>query len=42
MVQEYVEKKYGFRVYTVYITEVKRSLGLTIYNATNAIKELKQ
>ena len=42
MIQEYVEKKYGFRVHTAYIAEVKRSLGLTMYNAPNAVKELKQ
>ncbi len=42
MIQEYVEKKYGFRVHTAYIAEVKRSLGLTTYNATKALKELKQ
>ena len=28
MIQEYVEKKYGFKVHTAYIAEVKRSLGL--------------
>lgn len=42
MIQEYVEKKYGFRVHTAYIAEVKRSLGLTIYDAPNAVEELKQ
>ena len=26
MIQEYVEKKYGFKVHTAYIAEVKRSL----------------
>ena len=41
MIQEYVEKKYGFRVYTGYIAEVKRSLGLTMYDAPNAVEELK-
>ncbi len=25
--EEYVEKKYGFKVHTIYIAEVKRSLG---------------
>lgn len=30
MIQEYVEKKYGFKVYTAYIAEAKRSLGLTM------------
>lgn len=42
MIQEYVEKKYGFRVHTAYIAEVKRSLGLTIYDAPNAVEKLKQ
>lgn len=42
MIQEYVEKKYGFKVHTAYIAQVKRSLGLTIYNAPNAVEELKQ
>lgn len=42
MIQEYVEKKYRFRVHTAYIAEVKRSLGLTMYDAPNAVEELKQ
>ena len=42
MIQKYVEKKYGFRVHTAYIAEVKRSMGLTMYDASNAIEELKQ
>lgn len=42
MIQEYVEKKYGFRVHTAYIAEVKRSMGLTMYDAPNAVEELKQ
>ncbi len=41
MIQEYVEKKYGFKVHTAYIAEVKRSLGLTMYDAPNVIEELK-
>ena len=41
MIQEYVEKKYGFKVHTAYIAEVKRSLGLTMYDAPNAVEELK-
>ena len=41
MIQEYVEKKYGFKVHTAYIAEVKRSLGLTMYGAPNAVEELK-
>ena len=42
MIQEYVEKKYGFKVHTEYIAEVKRSLGQTMYDAPNAVEELKQ
>ena len=41
MIQEYAEKKYGFKVHTAYIAEVKRSLGLTMYDASNAVEELK-
>lgn len=42
MIQEYVEKKYGFKVHTAYIAEVKRSLGLTVYDAPNTVEESKQ
>lgn len=42
MVQEYVQKKYGFKVHTAYIAEVKRLLGLTMYDAPNVTEELKQ
>ena len=42
MIQEYVEKKYGFKVHTAYIAEVKRSLGLTMHDVSNVIGELKQ
>lgn len=42
LLQEYVEQKYGFKVHTSYIVEVKRSLGLTMYGASNATEELKQ
>ena len=42
MIQEYVEKKYGFKVHTEYIAEVKRALGLTIYDAPNAVEKLRQ
>lgn len=41
MIQEYVKKKYGFKVHTAYIAEVKRSLGLTMYDVSNAVEELK-
>ncbi len=42
MIQECVEEKYGFKVHTAYIAEVKRSLGLTMYDAPNAVEELRQ
>lgn len=42
MIQEYVEKKYGFKAHTAYIAEVKRDLGLPIYDAPNAVEESKQ
>ena len=43
MIQEYVEKKYGFKVHTAYIAEVERALGLSMYYDTpNAAEELKQ
>ncbi|MBD5511347.1 MAG: 23S rRNA (uracil(1939)-C(5))-methyltransferase RlmD [Lachnospiraceae bacterium] len=42
MIQEYVEAKYGFKVHTAYIAEVKRGLGLLMNDAPNAVEELKQ
>lgn len=42
MIQEYVEKHYGFKVHTTYIAEVNRYLGLTMYDVPNAVEELKQ
>ena len=42
MVKEYIEAKYGFKVHTAYIAEVKRDLGLPMYDAPNAVEELKQ
>ncbi len=42
MIKEYIEAKYGFKVYTAYIAEVKRELGLPMYDAPNAVEELKQ
>ena len=42
MIKEYIEAKYGFKVHTAYITEVKRELGLPMYDAPNAVEELKQ
>ena len=42
MIQEYIESKYNFKVHTAYIAEVKRGLGLPMYDAPNAVEELKQ
>ncbi len=41
MIQEYIEKTYGFKAHTAYIAEVKRDLGLPMYDAPNAVEELK-
>lgn len=42
VIKEYILEKYGFKVHTAYIAEVKRSLGLPMYDAPNAVEELKQ
>ena len=42
MIKEYIEAKYSFKVHTAYIAEVKRDLGLPMYDAPNAVEELKQ
>ncbi len=42
MIKEYIEAKYGFKAHTAYIAEVKRSLGLPMYDAPNSVEELKQ
>ena len=42
IIQEYIENKYNFKVHTAYIAEVKRDLGLPMYDAPNAVEELKQ
>ena len=41
MIKEYIEAKYGFKVHTAYIAEVKRELGLPMYDAPDAVEELK-
>ena len=41
-IQAYIEEKYGFKVHTAYIVEVKRDLGLPMYDAPNAVEELKR
>lgn len=38
MIQEYVEKKYGFKIHTAYIAEMKSSLGLTMHDVSNVIE----
>ena len=42
MIQDYIEETYGFKVHTAYIAEVKRDLGLPMYDAPNAVEELKR
>ena len=42
MIKEYIEAKYSFKVHTAYIAEVKRDLGLPMYDAPNVVEELKQ
>lgn len=42
MLQEYILEKYSFKVLTPYIAEVKRGLGLQMYDAPNAVETLKQ
>ena len=41
MIKEYIDEKYRFKVHTAYIAEVKRSLGLPMYDAPNAVETLK-
>lgn len=41
-IQEWIEENYGFKVHTAYIAEVKRELGLPMYDAPNAVEELKR
>jgi len=36
MIKEYIDEKYSFKVHTAYIAEVKRSLGLPMYDDPNA------
>ena len=40
-IQSYIENKYKFKVHNAYIAEVKRSLGLPMYDAPNAVEKLK-
>ena len=41
MIISYVQEKYGFKVHTAFVAEVKRSLGLPMFNAPNVVDELK-
>lgn len=41
MIKEYIVEKYSFNVHTAYIAEVKRGLGLPMYDAPNAVETLK-
>ena len=41
MIKKYIEEKYGLKVHTACIAEVKRSLGLPMHDAPNAVEELK-
>ena len=40
-IKEYVKDKYGVNVHTAYIAEVNRELGSPMYDAPNAVEELK-
>ena len=40
-IQEYVQEKYGFKVHTAYIAEVKRMVGLDMHRAPNAVEQRK-
>ena len=42
LIMGYIQEKYGFKVHSAYIAEVKRSLGLKMYDAPNAVEQLKQ
>ena len=42
MIKEYIEAKYGFKLHTAYIAEVKRNLGLLVYDTPNEAEKLKQ
>lgn len=36
-----MQEKYGFKVYTAYIAEVKRMVGLDMHKAPNAVEQRK-
>lgn len=37
-----LKAKFGFKVHITYIAEVKRGLGMPMYDAPNAVEELAQ
>ena len=39
--QRYVQEKYGFKLHTAYIAEVKRMVGLDMHKAPNAVEQRK-
>lgn len=41
ILRAYILEKYGFKVHSAYIAEVKRSFGLKMYDAPNAVDNLK-
>ncbi len=41
MIQDYIEENYQFKVHSAYIAEVKRSYGIKMYDAPNAVETLK-
>ncbi|WP_279160626.1 hypothetical protein [Thomasclavelia cocleata] len=41
MIKEYIKAKYGFKIHTAYIAEVKKELRLPMYDAPNVGEELK-
>ena len=40
-IQEYVQEKYGFKVHTAYIAEVKCMVGLDMHKAPNTVEQRK-
>jgi len=40
-IKEYVQEKYGFKVHTAHIAEVKRKHGLPMHEASNSVEKRK-
>ena len=40
-IKEYIEEKYGFKVHSAYIAEVKRMCGLDMHKAPNSVEKRK-